>query len=108
MKIKNALRSYTFNLIDIDEKNIFKDANKEQIIKHLTKTLVIMKHGNGSGKVLLNKEDYTNSMENFFRDKTKFKELVSDPNISRLSSLQSYLHKLKNNNEITEAEYKAM
>ena len=108
MKIKNALRSYTFNLIDIDEKNIFKDASKVKIIKHLGKTLVIMKPDKGNGIVLLNKEDYTNSMENLFSNKTKFKELVSDPTISRLSSLQSYLQKLKNNNEITEAEYKAM
>ena len=47
-----------------------------------------------------------NSMENLFSGKTKFKELAGDPTISRLSSLQSYLHMLKNNSEITQAEYK--
>ena len=108
MKIKNALRSYALNLIDIDDKNIFKDANKIKIIKHLRKTLVIMKPDKGNGIVLLNKEDYTNSMENLLSKKTKFKQLDSDPTITRLSSLQSYLHKLENNNEITEAEFKAM
>ena len=61
-----------------------------------------------NGIVLLTKEDYTNSMENLFSDKTKFKELVSDPTTSQLSSLQSYLRKLKHNKEITQAEYKAM
>ena len=108
MKIKNALRSYAFNLIDIDDKNIFKDANKIKIIKHLRKTLVIMKPDKGNRIVLLNKEDYTNSMENLFSDKNRFKQLDSDPTITRLSCLQSYLRKLKNNNEITEGKFKAM
>ena len=98
MKIKNAIRSYAFNLIDTDDKNIFKDANKIKIIRHLRKTLVILKPDKGNGIVLLNKEDYTNSMESLFRDKTKFKQLDSDPTISQLSSLQSSLRKLKNNN----------
>ena len=108
MKIKNALRSYAFNLIDIDDKNIFKDASKIKIIKHLRKTLVIMKPDKGNDIVLLNKEDYTSYMENLFTDKTKFKQLDSHPTITRLSSLQSYLHKLKNNNEITEAQFQSM
>ena len=51
---------------------------------------------------------FANLMENVFTNKTKFKQLDSDPRITQLSSLQSYLHTLKNNNEITEAEFKAM
>ena len=70
MKIKNALRSYGFNLTDIDDKNIFKDASKIKLIKHLRKTLVIMKPDKGNGIVLLNKEDYANSTENLFTNKT--------------------------------------
>ena len=108
MKIKNVLRSYVFNLIDIDDKNFFKDASKIKIIKHLSKTLVIMKPEKGNSIVLLNKEDYTNSMENLFTDKTIFKQLDSGPTIIRLSSLQSYLRKLKNNNEITVAQFQAI
>ena len=108
MKIKNALRSLAFNLIDIDDKNIFKDATKLKIIKNLRKTLVIMKPDKANGIVLLNKDDYTRSMEHLFSDKNKFKQLDSDPRLTRLISLQSYERKLKNNNEITEAEYKAM
>ena len=91
-----------------DDKNIFKDTNKVKIIKQASKTFFIMKPDKGNGIVLSNKENYTNSMENLFSDKTKFKQLDSDPTITRLSSLQSYLRKLKNNNEITEAEFKAM
>ena len=108
MKMKNTLRSYAFNLIDIDDKNIFKDASKIKIIKHLRKTLVIMKPDKGNDIVLLNKEDYANSMENLFIEKTKFKQLYSDPTMTRLSSLQSCLWKLRNNNEITEAQFQAM
>ena len=84
------IRSYAFNLIDIDDKNIFNDGNKIKIIKHVRKTLVIMKLDKGNGIVLLNKEDYTNSMENLFTNETKFKQLDSDPTITRLSSLESY------------------
>ena len=65
-----------------------------------------MKPEKGNSIVLLNKEDYTNSMENLFTNKTVFKQLDSDPTIIRLSSLQSYLRKLKNNNEITVAQFK--
>ena len=67
-----------------------------------------MKPDKGNRIVLLNKEDYTNSMENLFSDKNRFKQLDSDPTITRLSCLQSYLRKLKNNNEITEGKFKAM
>ena len=84
------IRSYAFNLIDIDDKNIVNDANKIKIIKYVGKTLVIMKLDKGIGIVLLNKEDYTNSMENLFTNETKFKQLDSDPTITRLSSLESY------------------
>ena len=101
------IRSYAFNLIDIDDKNIFNDANKIKIITRIRETL-IMKPDKGNGIVLLNKEDYTNSMENLFTNKTKFKQLDSDPTITRLSSLESYLRKLKNINEITETQFKVM
>ena len=57
-KIKNALRSYASNLIDVDDKNIFKDANKIKIIKHLRKNLVIMKPDKGNSIIL-----FTNLME---------------------------------------------
>ena len=40
IKIKNALRSYTFNLIDIDDKNIFKDTSKIPKMLALQKQLV--------------------------------------------------------------------
>ena len=101
------IRSYAFNLIDIDDKNIFNDANKIKIITRIRETL-IMKPDKGNGIVLLNKEDYTNSMENLFTNETKFKQLDSDPTITRLSSLESYLRKLKNINEITETQFKLM
>ena len=47
-------------------------------------------------------------MGNWFTDKTKFKKLDSDLTITWLSNLQSHLRKLKNNNEITEADFKAI
>ena len=45
------IRSYAFNLIDIDDKNIFNDANKIKIITRIPKTL-IMKPGKGNSIVI--------------------------------------------------------
>ena len=45
------IRSYAFNLIDIDDKNIFNDANKIKIITRIRKTL-IMKLDKGNGIVI--------------------------------------------------------
>ena len=46
-------------------------------------------------------------MKTLSTDKNKFKELDSDPTLTRLNTLQSYLCKLKNH-KITEAEFTAM
>ena len=108
LKIKNALRSFAFNLIDIDGKRIFKDSKSIKIIKNLGKILVILKPDKGNGIVLSNQADYVISIQALFHDTSKFKELKVDPTSTRLNTLQSYLRKLKNTNKITEAEFDSM
>ena len=55
-----------FSLIDLENKQIFKDKKKLDIIKNLRKELVIPKPGKGNGIVLLNANDYYNGVENLF------------------------------------------
>lgn len=87
LKIKNALRSFAFNLIDIDDKRIFKDSKSIKIIKNLRKSLVILKPDKGNGIVLLNQADYVISIQALFHDTSKFKELKVDPTSTRLNTL---------------------
>ena len=46
--------------------------------------------------ILLNSKDYYNGVEKLFQDKQKFKQILEDPTLSRLTSLQRYLKKLNN------------
>ena len=61
------------SLIDLENKQIFKDKKKLNIIKSLRQKLVIQKPDKGNVIVLLNVNDYYNGVENLFQDKLKFK-----------------------------------
>ena len=54
-----------FSLIDLENKQILKDKKKLDI-KNLRKELVIPKPDKGNGIVLLNANDYYNSVEKLF------------------------------------------
>ena len=70
-RVKYALRSFAYNLIDLDDKNFYQDSKKTKIIKNLRKRAVILKPDKGQGVVLLKKEDYVNSMDQIFSEKKK-------------------------------------
>ena len=90
-KIKNALRGFAFNLINIDETGIFRDSNKVRIIQQLRKNAAIMKPDKGNGTVLLDIKDYFDYVEHLYKDPKKFQILDTDPTVTRMKSLQSYL-----------------
>ena len=54
---------------------------------------------------MIDTTDYYESLNNLFSDTTKFKRLDADPTNTRLSTLQFYLRKLYNRNEISEKVY---
>ena len=66
----------SFSLIDLENKQIFKDKKKLDIIKNLRKELVILKPEQSNGIVLLNVNDYYNGAEKIFQDKLKFKQIL--------------------------------
>ena len=90
-RIKNLLRCLAFNIINIDEKRIFKDQKKIKLLKSLQKTITVLKPDKGNGIVLMDKSDYIHTVENIFSDSNKFKLITDDPTITRMKSLQNYL-----------------
>ena len=107
-RVKTALRSFTYNYLDIDDKRYGLDNKRVKLIRKLKERYVILKPDKGSGIVLLNITDYRQSVEILFQDPAKFKRVELDPTISRLSTIQQYLLKLRNRGEIDEDEYTKM
>ena len=54
---------------------------------------------------MIDTTDYCEALDKLFSDTTKFKRLDADPTSTSLSTLQSYLWKLYNRNEISEEVY---
>ena len=105
-RLKNSLRAFTFNILDIDDKNVYLDFKKLKVIKNLRKDVAILKPDKGNGVVLINNVDYYQSLEDLFIDKKKFKQIDKDPTMTQLSKLQSYLRSLLKRGELTEKQYK--
>ena len=104
-RIKNLLRCLAFNIINIDEKRIFKDQKKIKLLKSLQKTITVLKPDKGNGIVLMDTNDYIHTVENLFGDSSKFKLITDDPTITRMRSLQNYLRKIHNLGELSENEF---
>ena len=101
----NSLRAMAFSYIDLENKQIFKDKMKLDIIKNLRKELVILKSDKRNSIVLLNANDYNNGVEKLFQEKLKFKQFLEDPTPSRLTSVQRYLKNLNKRSELTNYMY---
>ena len=55
---------------------------------------------------MIGTNDYYTAVENLFSDKSKFKEIYNNPTPARLSSIQRYLKKLNNRNELNDEVFK--
>ena len=67
-KIKNSLRSFTYNYIDLDLKEFRLGRKKIDILNKLTERFAILKPDKGNGIVLLNRYDYVTSVKSIFSD----------------------------------------
>ena len=90
-RIKTALRSFTHNYLDIDDKRYGLDGKRMKLIRRLKERCIILKPDKGQGIVLLSIEDYKHSVETLFQDPKKFKRVDKDPTITRMSTLINYL-----------------
>ena len=105
---KNHLRAMASNLINVDEKQVFKDKKKIKIIRDLKEKVVLLGPDKGNGVVIMDIQDYKQSIHQLFADRTKFKILEDDPTNTRFASLQNFIGELKKRDKITDAQYKMM
>ena len=104
-RVKNAIRAMSFSLSGMDSKRLTKDKNKINILNNLLKDVVLLTPDKSNGIVLVDCLDYKNSVKQMFSDRTKFRKINEDPAFRSLSSLQQYLRKLKERNELSEEIY---
>ena len=77
-RTKNLLRGFTFNYINTDDSQIFKDSNRIKLIKNLRKSVAILKPDKGNGIVLIDNLTYYNCIDSLFADQKKFRKVKVD------------------------------
>ena len=107
-RLKTLLQAFTYNYLDIDDKQFGVDSKKLKILNGLKQKCVVLKPDKSQGIVLISKEAYVSSLSNIFNDSLKFKCINEDPTISRIHNIQCYLRTMLIRKEITEPEKKAM
>ena len=66
-------------MVNFEDAGIFKDSKKIKIMQQLRQNVAILKPDKGNGIVLLDNQDYVISVEQLFKDQTKFKIREKDP-----------------------------
>ena len=107
-RAKNHIRAMAFNLINIEEQQVYKDKAKIKTIRDLKEKVVLLTPDKGNGVVIMDIKDYKDSIHQLFADRRKFRILSEDPTNTRFTSLQKYVQKLKSRKEISEEDYKLM
>ena len=74
--MQTGLRAFTYNYFDIESRDYQLDPKKTRAIRNLKERFAILKPDKGQGVVLLNKDNYTNTVERTFKDKIKFKIMI--------------------------------
>ena len=103
-KVKNSLRYFTYNYVDLDLKEFNLDCKKIRILNNLTINFAILKPDKGNGIVLMKWSDYIMYVKSLFNYTNKFKKIVSETTPTSFSSLQKYLSTLLKRGEITASE----
>lgn len=65
-KVKNSLRSFTYNYIDLDLREFNLDKKKIKILNYLTTNFSILIPDKGKGIVIMNRKDYLESVNSIF------------------------------------------
>ena len=105
---RNCIRATAFNLVNMEDKQIYRDKKKVQVIRKLKEEVVLLNPDKGNGVVIKDIKDYNDSINKLFADRTKFKISKKDPTNSRMTTLQNYIRKLKKQGQINDAEYKLL
>ena len=102
-RAQTVLKAFTYNYLDVDNKQIKMDKKRIQLLKEMHEKFMILKPDKGQGVVLVTKDDYVNSIQHIFSDKRKFKIVKDDPTIKNLTTVQKYINTLAKRGEITDA-----
>ena len=80
---------------------------KHGIFKRLRKNndMVILRPDKGNGTVIIDRDVYIQKIFEIIKDRTKFKELSTDPTIIREGQLQRFLRSMKDKNIFTKENY---
>ena len=90
-RAQTALKAFTYNCVDLDVKQLFKDRKKIKALKNLRDRCMILKPEKGQGIVLINKAHYYQSLEQLFGDRNKFQVLDHDPTLTNLATIRNYI-----------------
>ena len=102
VRAQTALKSFHItNCLDLDIKQYILDNKMVKVLRNIKEKCLILKPDKDQGIVLIDKNDYYNSMERLFNDTIKFMLLQEDPKLRNLSTVQTYLNTLQKRNEIT-------
>ena len=73
-RLKTTLKAFTLNYLDIDDRLYFRDNKRLNVLRELRNKFAILKLIKGQG-VLMNHDNYINSLRKIFDDATKFKKV---------------------------------
>ena len=62
VRAQTALKSFTYNCLDLDIKQCFLDNKMRKVLQNIKQKCLILKPGKGQGIVLIDKTDYYNSI----------------------------------------------
>ena len=94
-RVQTALKSFTYSYLDLDFKNFRVDQRLIKVLRSLKERCMILKPDKRQGIVVVNKNDYYDSLDQLFNDPTKFEILNEDPTLRNLSVIQRHLNTLE-------------
>ncbi|CAF3407920.1 unnamed protein product [Rotaria sp. Silwood2] len=109
--LKNATQKFFHQAntsLKIRRNKNLNEKNEENVLSKLSKdsSILITKPDKGRGVVVLDRNEYISKLETILSDSSKFKLLNQDPTISRENSLTNLLLQIKNEEYLTQEEYK--
>ena len=75
-RLKTTLKAFTFNYLDIDDKQYIHDSKSLKVLQELCEKIAIRKTDKGQAIALVNHGEYVNSMQRMFDGACKFKKIL--------------------------------
>ena len=72
VRAKIALKCFAYNYLDLDVTQFISDQKSIKTLRKLKDKCLTLKPDKGQGIILINRDDYNNSLKNLFNDTSKF------------------------------------